>query len=132
MKSAAIALLAVAIFQQNCPKEFADGQFKSTVREYFPRAELYNPRPDVLHIETHVGNVTPKFGTETFQALMAQKGGEIRAGMNFGDYRWLILGFDDFNIVWPLGGRNFDVLTGSRWNRWAQQMQLNYGQPIGP
>jgi hypothetical protein len=102
MKKVRLSLIFVltVIFLSSC--DVVDSKILEGARDYFPQAEAWKVRADTIQIETHVGNVSRKFVQETFRAMLAQKGGDIAQGFQVAGYRWLILGFDDYNAIWDM------------------------------
>ena len=130
LRSAVIAtvLILQAAGNPAC-QQMVDGQVLQEVRQYFPRAEIHKCFPDMLHIETRIGNISAKFADETFRTMMAgARGPQIHRGMTMAGYRWLSLGFDDFNVVWTNGG-NPIVLNRASAVSW---MVATYGRVPAP
>jgi hypothetical protein len=113
-------VLLVSLLLTGC--EFVDSQILKGAREYFPRAELVRPHRQVVHLETHVGNITRKFAAEAFRAMHQQKGRDLGIGLSLAGYRWMILGFDDFNVVWDTSSQQFWVLDSREFGGWQLQV----------
>ena len=70
-----------------CP--IVDSSILLTSREYFPKAELYKFHLPMIHVETHVGNVTRKFVSEVFQKMASgSQGKQLLIAMRLSGYRW--------------------------------------------
>lgn len=103
-----------------CP--MVDSQMLSGTREYFPNAVIYKPRPDVMHIETNVGGVTKQFGKEFFDAMWRQRGQSMMQGLQWGNYRFLIIGFNEFNIVFDRAvPYQYQILDAREFGWWSQR-----------
>jgi hypothetical protein len=113
-------LVLIALCLTGC--EVVDSKILAGCREYFPQTEIKHPRRDILHIETHVGNVSQRFVAKTFQAMHAERGKDLALAASVGRYRWIIVGFNDFNVVWnPRDGTDFSVMDPTAFQTWARQ-----------
>lgn len=114
------SLLVAACLLSSC--EVVDSQLLQKSREFFPKAEVYKVRPDTVQIETHIGNVSRKLVEEIFRNMLTQKGADIRQGFQVAGYRWLILGFDEYNAVWDLWyPQMFLVMDPQESGAWAMR-----------
>ena len=112
LRTFAFALVLIPALQQQSCQQMVDPQVLQKSREFFPKAYIQKCFPDILHIETRVGNVTPEFGAKVMQALLqGEEGRKLQTGMQIGNYRWISLGFDDFNILWENGSPQFEIVT---------------------
>jgi TonB family protein len=99
--------------------DFVDDKVLAGSREYFPKAEVYKLHPQMIHIETHVGNVSGAFAKKTFDAMLATPQGEqLKTFLPLAGYRWFVLGFDDFNVVWDLQAKRYDVFGPGQYKNW--------------
>ena len=111
----------LASFLSGC--EIVDSKLLSGSREYFPKAEVLKfYRPDIVQIETHVGNVSKKFADKTFRAMLqGREGRDLMNGLQLAGYRWFVLGFDEFNVVWDTQAGYYTVLDADEYVAWAQR-----------
>jgi TonB family protein len=99
--------------------DFVDDKVLAGSREYFPMAEVYKLNPQMIHIETHVGNISGAFAKKTFDAMLATpEGGQLRTFLPLAGYRWFVLGFDAFNVVWDLRAQRYYVLDPGQYEKW--------------
>jgi hypothetical protein len=114
------ALIPVTLCLTGC--EFVDSKVLTECRKYFPQAEILHPRREILHIQTHVGNVSGLFATKTFEAMYADHGKKLAMAASFAGYRWIILGFDDFKVVWNVReSTSFLVMSPPEFDAWARR-----------
>jgi hypothetical protein len=104
MKLTALLALAVILQQDSC-QQMVDTKALTGAVKYFPKAKIIKCYPTILHIETHVGNVTREFATFAMDNLLEQYRQEFESvpARVAGGYGWVILGFDDYNAVWRVG-----------------------------
>jgi hypothetical protein len=118
------ALIPVTLCLGGC--EFVDSKVLTECRKYFPQAEILHPRREILEIQTHVGNVSRLFAAKTFETMYADKGKKLARAASIAGYDWVILGFDDFKVVWNIRDTtSFLVMSPLEFDAWA-------GRTFGP
>jgi thiol-disulfide isomerase/thioredoxin len=99
--------------------ELVDSQVLEKTRAYFPAAEIIKPNAGLLHIETHVGNLSEKFIAEVFVKMRQENGRALALAMAASRYRALVLGFDGYNVVWvPSVSYNALITTPAQYAAW--------------
>ena len=99
-----------------CGCDAVDSSVLEKAREYWPQAELFHPRPDIVLIETHMSGITGQFAEKTFRAMMIENGRELRQAFEMSGYRVLILGFEGYHVVWSLPRERFWVLNDAQYS----------------
>lgn len=104
MRSVAIVVVVLgSVILSGCDVgDMVDSNVLSTVREYFPLAEIHKPRPDILAVSIHVGNVSEKFGAKVFQTMLGDNMAQLQMGFGLAKYNTLMVVFDDFSCLWDM------------------------------
>lgn len=104
MRSLAVLVLAIgSVILSGCDVgDMVDSRVLSSVQEYFPLADIHKPQPDILAVNTHVGNVTEKFGAKVFQGMLAENATQLQMGFRLVGYTRLIVSFEDFSCFWDI------------------------------
>jgi hypothetical protein len=128
-----LPILALTFLLAGC--DLVDSKLESETKAYFPAAEIVKPRRDVVHVETHVGNISREFAAQVMNSMLGEHGRDLSMGFKMSGYRWLILGFDSFNVVWDIANPSwFQVLNVRQFSLWVRATfgRLDYPQPRGP
>ena len=123
------ALLVFAVLGlTGCP--IVDSKLLEAAREYFPDCVVTKPRPDVVIVDTKVGHISQKFAKKTFIAMLQSDGQKLSLGLAAAGYRFFMLGFADFIVVWDTNQPQiFWVFDQPQFEEWWRQ---TFGAPADP
>jgi hypothetical protein len=109
--------LTAALFSTACLEK----EVVKNAREYFPKADVSRVGPLMLHVETHVGNVSRKLCTEITLAMIQKKGADLSMALSIDGYRYFSLGFDEYNVVWDMQSQTVTTMDPSQAGQWFIQ-----------
>jgi hypothetical protein len=115
-------LAVVLILQQDSCQQRVDSEALTGAVKYFPKAKIIKCYSNILHIETHVGNVTKEFAGFAMDHLLQQHRQEFESVLTrvVGGYEWVILGFDDYNAVWKVGAPEATTIDLAEFTSWIR------------
>lgn len=115
----AIVLLSIALLLAGC----AEQEILNSFRKYFPAAALWKFDPRVLCVQTDVTNISQDFAQEVFKNFLARTGDvvKLQVAMRVSGYKYMILGFSDFRVIYYPEKGIYWVLDPLHSNIWAYQ-----------
>lgn len=104
---------------------FVDAQILGAFQEYFPKSRLIrHARQDVLHIETRLSHVTPRFVHVTFSVVLKDPQlAELIQGMELGGYKLLVFGFTPCKVLWYPPATDFYMLDPEQWRAYRECLE---------
>ncbi|MGJ5819932.1 hypothetical protein [Paludibaculum fermentans] len=114
-----LPILALTLLLVGC--DLVDSKLESSTKAYFPAAEIVKPRRDVVHVETHVCNISRGFAAQVTKSMLQEHGRDLSMGFKISGYQWLILRIDSFNVVWDIANPGwFQVLDARQFSSWIR------------